>query len=160
MATTSCMLFVGTGALAQNSRSGVGTWKLDLPQSDFGCEPALKSATINILEDRPEMLSWRVHLIDAKGNVVSYSWSGPRDGSMHPVKENGRVIAQQSAKKDNEGALLRHGESPEGESFDAREVLSADGNTMTDEITQKSKDGKVCNEKYVYHKASGGAHEH
>lgn len=160
-ATTTCILCIATGASAQKSRSVVGTWKQDMSQSDFGCEAAPKPttpATITILEDRPEMLSWRVRTTDEKGKLVTYSWSGPRDGSMHPIMLSGKVIGQESAKRDSEDAMVRHGEFPEGESFDARSMMSADGNTITDEITDKSKDGKVCKEKQVYQRASGGAH--
>lgn len=139
---------------AQNNRSGVGTWKMDASQSDFGSDPAPRSVTITVLKDTPEMLSWRVHLIDGKGKAISYSWSGPENGSMHPVMQNGKEIGKQSARKEDDGSLLRHGEDPDGSSFDARSKISDDGNTMTEEATEKSKDGKETKAKTVYHRAS------
>jgi hypothetical protein len=86
------------------------------------------------------MLSWRVHLIDGKGKAISYSWSGPEDGSMQPVMQGGKEIGKQSAKKEDDGSLLRHGEDPDGSSFDARSKMSDDGNTMTEELTERLTD--------------------
>lgn len=63
------------------------------------------------------MLSLGVHLIDAKGKAISYSWSGPEDGSMQPVMQNGKEIGKQTAKKENDGSLLRHGEELDGSSL-------------------------------------------
>jgi hypothetical protein len=148
-----CALFA-TGALAQ-SKTAVGTWKMDMAKSDFGSEPAPKSVTVTILKDTPEMLSWRVHMIDDKGKPMSYSWKGPKDGSMHPVMQNGKEIEKQSAQTEGEGGLHRHGESPDGSTFDAYGKMSDDGKTMSEQITAKSKDGKESNGKYFYHRVSG-----
>ena len=142
---------LATGALAQ-SKTAVGTWKMDMAQSDFGSEPAPKSVTVTILKDTPEMLSWRVNMIDDKGKPMSYSWKGPKDGSMHPVMQNGKEIEKQSAQEEGEGGLHRHGEGPDGSSFDAHEKLSDDGKTMNEQITSKSKDGKESNSKSLYHR--------
>ena len=45
--------------------------------------------------------------------------------------------------------MVRRGEDNDG-SFEARSKVSADGNTLTDEITVKSKDGKETKERDVY----------
>jgi hypothetical protein len=139
-------------AMAQSKHSGVGTWKVDMSQSDFGSGPAPKSVTVTILKDTPKMLSWRVHMLDDKGKPINYSWSGPEDGSMHPVMQGGKEIGKQSAKKQDDGSLLRHGEDPDGSSFDARSKLSEDGTSMNEETTEKSKDGKESKQKIVYHR--------
>ena len=60
--------------------SSVGTWKLDVAKSSFGSDPAPKAVTLNILKDTPEANSWRVDVVDEKGQSMSYSWSGPQDG--------------------------------------------------------------------------------
>ena len=146
---------VGAIATAQNQHSAVGTWKMDVAQSDFGSEPAPKDVTIVLSKDTPEMLSWRVNMVDEKGKASSYSWHGAPDGTMHPVMQNGKSISKQSAKWQPDGALLRHGEDPDGSSFDARSIKSEDGNSMTDEITSKSKDGKETRQKFVFHRVKG-----
>ena len=147
-----CLLLFTTNVLTQVKTSAVGTWKLDSSKSDLGSEPAPKSITIDVLKDAPEMLSWRVHVVDDKGKAFSYSWSGPEDGSMHEVMQSGKIIGKQSAKKEADGALLRHGEDPDGSSFDSHSTLSADGKTMEDEINATSKDGKQTKYKYTYNR--------
>ena len=132
------------------SKSVVGTWKVDIAQSDFGSGPAPKSITVTILQDTPKMLSWRVHMIGHDGKVIAYSWKGPEDGTMHPVMENGKESGTQSAKREDDGSLTRHGEDPDGSSFDARSKLSDDGNTINEEITAKTKDNKESKSKTVY----------
>jgi hypothetical protein len=131
--------------------STVGTWKADLAKTTVGAEPAPKAITLTILEDSIASMSWRVDIVDAKGEPMSYSWSGPLDGSLQPVKDaKGQVLLQESLSRDEEGALLRHGVESNGSSFDARSTLSADGNTITDVITSKTKDGKTSTETHVY----------
>ncbi len=136
--------------------SGVGTWKLDVAKSSFGSEPAPKAVTLSILQDTPELCSWRVELVDAKGQSMSFSWSGPQDGSMQPVKDaQSQIIAQESLKRDKDGALLRHGaDTTDGSSFDGRATLSADGNTITDLVTSKTKDGKSSTVTMVYQRVA------
>src|SRR5215469_15253593 len=86
---------LAVGAWAQSKQPQLGMWKMDASQSDFGTGPVPKSVTVTILKDTPEMLSWRAHIVDDKGKSISYSWSGPQDGSMHPVMQNGKETSKQ-----------------------------------------------------------------
>lgn len=140
--------------LSQTQKSAVGTWKFDPTRSDLGSEPAPKSLFIVVLKDTPQMLSWRVRGTDEKGKPFSYSWSGPEDGTMHPVTVTSGSKMKESAKKESDGTLVRHGEDSDGSSFDASSSLSEDGNTMTDQVTEKSKDGKETTTKYVYERVT------
>ena len=148
-ATAICLLF-GVSVWGQDKHSQVGTWNVDIAHSTFGSEPVPKSITVVILKDTPQLLSWRVHGVDENGKAFAYSWSGPADGTMHPVMENGKEIGKQSAKREDDGTLDRHGEDPDGSAFDARDKLSDDGNTILEEATEKSKDGKETKTKGVY----------
>ena len=136
----------------------LGTWKLDLAKSTFGSEPPPKAITLTILTDTPELQSWRIEVVDAKGESHSFSWSGPQDGSLQPLKDpKGQVLLQESLKRDKDGALLRHGvDSTDGSSFDGRSTLSADGNTLTDVVTTKTKDGKTSKMTMVYQRVTAG----
>jgi hypothetical protein len=146
------ILAVSVG-LAQDKPSFTGDWKLDIAQSDFGSEPAPKSMGGTVFKETPQMLSYRVHGVDDKGKPFVYSWSGPEDGSMHPMMMKGKPVGQQSVRKESDGTFVRHGEdSTDGSTFDARGSLSQDGKTFTDEITEKSKDGKENREKQVLHR--------
>ena len=152
------MLLNASLAIAQTNPSkapAVGTWKMDLKQSTFGSEPPSKSVTLNIIKDTPEASAWRVDVVDSAGKSVSYSWSGPVDGTLQPLKgADGQVIGKESLKRDGD-ALLRRGEDPsDGSSFDSRAIMSADGNTITDVTTMKSKDGKTSKTTSVYRRVT------
>lgn len=144
-------LLLSTASFAQDT-SLTGTWKLDTKQSDFGSEPAPKSTTSTV-KDTPKMFSFRGHGVDDEGKSFSYSWSGPTDGSMHPTTDNGNVTGKSSIRKVRDG-FVRHGESTDGSSFDARATVSNDGNTITVEMTARSKDGKETKQKTVWHRVS------
>lgn len=154
LSATAIGVLLSISGWGQSKHSDVGTWNVDISQSTFGSEPAPKSITVVILKDTLQMLSWRVHGIDDKGKAFAYSWSGPEDGTMHPVMQNGKEVAKQSAKREDDGTLLRHGEDPDGSSFDARDKSSEDGKTIIEETTAKSKDSKESKTKTLYRRAS------
>jgi hypothetical protein len=132
-----------------------GVWELDLKQSVFNSEVRPKSGILNILRDTPDAMSWRYDEVDHTGKSLSYLWSGPIDGSMQDLKGNdGQVIAKASMKRDDD-AVLRHTEVPDVGVSDSRAIVSADGNTITDVTTMKSKDGETSNETAVYHRVVG-----
>lgn len=136
-----------------SNTSAVGTWKLDAAKSDFGPEAPPKSLTLTILKDTPQAESWRVELVTADGNQVSYSWTGPQDGSLQPLKDpNGQVLGHAGQKRDKDGALLRHGSDNSGASFETRATLSSDGNTITDVVKGKMPDGTTMSQTMVYHR--------
>ena len=153
-AVCACTLFACI-AWAQGHQSQVGTWKLDTAQSNFGSDPAPKSLTVTILKDTPQLLSWRVDGVDDKGKSFSYSWSGPQDGSLHPVMQGGKEVSKQSAKRNEDGSLLRHDEDPDGTTTDALSKVSEDGKMITDGASVKTKDGKESKQKWVYRRVSG-----
>ena len=68
-AVFACTL-LAISAWAQSKQSQLGTWNMDLSQSDFGSDAAPKSVTLTVLKDTPEMLSWRVHVVDDKGKIM------------------------------------------------------------------------------------------
>lgn len=144
-------LLLSTAAFAQN-RSLTGTWKLDTKQSDFGSEPPPKSMTAT-LKDTQKMFSLHGHGIDAKGKSFSYSWSGPEDGTMLPIRTGGKVSGKMSARKDGD-TLVRHSEdSTDGTIADYRATVSEDGKSATEEVTYRSKDGKESSkQKTVWHR--------
>ena len=88
--------------LAQDKPSAAGNWKLDIAQSDFGSDPAPKSVSGTISSDTPRMMSYHVINVDDKGNRSAFSWSGPEDGSIHPMMMNGKPVGRQSVKKESE----------------------------------------------------------
>lgn len=136
--------------------STVGTWKADLTKSSLESGPAPKAITLTILKDAPQLSSWRVDIVGPKGESTSFSWSGPANGRLQPVKDlKGAVLGQESLTLDNDGALRRHG-GDGAVSFDGHATLSADGNTITDVITSKTSDGKTLQDTIVYRRVTVG----
>ena len=133
---------------AQDKTSFEGTWKLDSAKGDSASDQPQMTMTATISKVAPNSLSIRLNGVDPTGKRFSNSWVGPEDGTMHPFdNESGR----QSVRRDG-NVLIRHGETSDGSTFDARESLSADGNTVTEEMTIKSKDGKEQKDKSVWHR--------
>ena len=154
--TVALTLVAASSAIPQTNaskRSAVGTWRLDLKQSQLVSAPAPKSLTLTILKDTPQLNSWRIEVVDAQGTPFSYSWSGPADGTMQSLKAaDGSEIGKQSLKRDGD-VLLYHGEDPiEGRSFDGRATMSADGDTIINVVTARTKDGKVSKDTFVMHR--------
>lgn len=154
LALSSFTLFAQTN---KSNTSIVGVWKVDVAKSTFNSQPAPQAITMTILKDTPDSSSWRIEVLVDKNQSISYSWSGPKDGSLQPLKDaKGQILAQESLKQDKDGALLRHGiDSNSGSSFDARAVLSEDGNTITDVVTMKAKDGKTATNTTIFRRVPG-----
>ncbi|HEY7352705.1 MAG TPA: hypothetical protein VH596_08060 [Terriglobales bacterium] len=150
--TISIIMFWALAVSAQSKSPIVGTWNLDTAKSEFS-STRVKSLTVVFSQDTPDMLVWHGQGIDGDGKPMDIAWSGPENGSMHSTMENGKPTFNQSAKKAEDGAILRHGEFDEG-SFDSRLKVSSDGKTLVDEIFAKSKDGKESKEKHVYRRVS------
>ena len=128
------ILAVSIGS-AQDKPSMVGSWKLDVTQSDLGSEPAPKSMAGTIRKETPQMLSYRVHGVDDKGKAFWYSWSGPEDGSKHPTLVNGKPSDQTFFTRNQDGTLVQHTENADGSTAEGRISLSPDGSTLTIEGT-------------------------
>jgi hypothetical protein len=133
---------------AQDKTSFEGTWKLDSAKDDSGSEQPLMGMTATISRVAPNFLSIRLSGIDPTGKPFSNSWVGPEDGTMHPFENASGV---QGVLRDG-NVLIRQGQTPDGSTYDARESLSADGNTLTGEMTIKSKDGKEDKSTSVWHR--------
>jgi hypothetical protein len=152
-----CAILIGmvlfcASAFAQKNSPFLGTWELDQTQSKLSPDTAIKSLTVVISQESPQMYSWHGSGKANDGKPVDIAWSGPEDGSMHPTIQEGKPSFSQSARKEGK-AVHRHGEW-DGGSFDARMTVSADGITLVDEIESVSKDGKETREKDVFHRVS------
>jgi hypothetical protein len=152
------LLVIGVASTAAAQTKGtrassVGTWKVDVQQSDFGSDPKPKSMTLTVLEDTPQHLSWRLDTVDGDGKPSSESWSGPLDGTMLSAKgPDGAEIYKASFKWDGD-VLQRHIEGALGP-LDGRTTMSTDGNTMTDVAIIKQPDGKTAKWMVLYHRDS------
>jgi hypothetical protein len=135
---------------AQNKTSFVGTWKLDSTKADSGPEQPQMTLTATISTVAPNSLSIRLDGVDPSGKSFSNVWIGAEDGMMHPF-DNG--TGRQSVRRDG-NVLIRQGEISDGSTYEARESLSPDGNTITGEMIIKSKDGKQQKSHSVWHRVT------
>jgi hypothetical protein len=133
---------------AQDKTSFEGTWKLDSAKGDSGSEQPLMTMTATISKFAPNSLSIRLNGVDPTGKRFSHSWVGPED---EPCIRSRTSLAGKASRRDG-NVLLRHGETSDGSTFDARDSLSADGNTFTEEMTINSKDGKEEKGNNVWHR--------
>lgn len=135
---------------AQNSAKG--SWKCDTAQSDFGSQPKPKSIHLVIIKDTPEMLTWHLTEVTADGKTVTRAWSGPEDGTTHPVKATGEK-GDASFKRDGND-MVENVKTSDGMSFESHISLSDDGKTMTEHTSGTAKDGKSITETIVWHKVT------
>lgn len=99
------------------------------------------------------MLAWHEREIGADGKPSHESWSGPEDGSMHPLKRsegNGEF-----GFSGNSSEFTIHEKMAGGETSEAKVTRSSDGNTMTEHITGKDKNGHPFTATIVWRKVHG-----
>lgn len=148
LAFTALLLTAALPFAFAQSNSGVGTWKFDAAQSDFGSQPKPKAMMLYITKDTPQMLAWHLRGIDADGKVIRESWSGPEDGSMQPLKFT--ISNGQSSFENNNGEFTIHEKLANGATSDATVVNSDGGNTMTEHVTGTAPNGQSFTETIVW----------
>lgn len=140
-------------AFAQNTSqnsSGVGTWKFEAAQSDFGSMPKPKSMTLYITKDTPQMLAWHLRGVDADGKPIHESWSGPQDGTMQTLKRSGG--SGQASFTNNNGTFTIHEKLANGETSDS--TVTSDGHTMTEKETGTDSKGQPFTATIVWHRVA------
>jgi hypothetical protein len=153
-----CLSVGATAVVGQTNAaktSSVGTWKLDLERSKFPSDfPKPQSMTLTILTDTPDAGSWRLEIVAEDGtNSPSLHWSGPKDGLMYPVQDaEGHTVWRANLRNDHD-ALIRHFELEPAGTIDSRATMSADGNTLSDEVVFTTLDGQVDKVVYVMHRS-------
>jgi hypothetical protein len=120
------------------------TWQLDQLRSDFGGGPGAKSDIFTVTSDKPNDLSMQFVTVDAAGQTVKSSWSGPENGEMLPVEGlPGTTFGID--RKGNEKWVFADGSTLEG-------VLSVskDKRTVLVRGTLTGKDGKTYQQVLMY----------
>lgn len=140
-------------ALAQNS--SVGTWRYDAAASDFGSQPKPKSIHLVITKDSAAMLAWHLTEVSADGKTGTRSWSGPKDGTMHPLKTS--TGTGQASFKGDENEMTINEKTPDGMTGEAHITKSDNGDTMTEHFTGTDKSGNQATETIVWHRLKHAA---
>jgi hypothetical protein len=124
-----CLL---TGAAIAQSKSAVGTWKLDPSQSQ---NSSFKSANLVITKDDETQIAWRISGVGQDGNAIHESFSEKRE-TEGPVK--GMEGEKATWHKDGSFDVT----TADGKSIHMASSLSDDGTTMTVTGTSDGKDVK------------------
>ncbi len=120
------------------------TWRLDQMRSDFGGNLRLKSDIFTVTSDTPARLSLSFVTVDAAGQTMKSSWSGPENGSMLPLDgAPGTMFGMD--KKGHE-----HWVFADGSTLDAMMSLSKDKQTVLVRGTLTTRDGKTYQQVLVY----------
>src|SRR5579884_2154390 len=127
------LLMASFAFAAGPKHNGVGTWKTNVDQSDYGDLPKPKSETLRITKSTPKELAWTYESTDADGKTRHSSWRGAPDGSMHQT--DGDMKADMGFKW--EGDTLKYNMKENGGTSEDTVTFSDDGKTMTDEGTFK-----------------------
>ena len=124
-----CLL---TGAAFAQTKSAVGTWKLDASQSQ---NTPFKSADLVVTKDDANQVAWRLTGVGQDGKTVHQSFAEKREAEG-PVK--GANGEKGTWHKDGSFDLT----TPDGKTAHMTSSLSDDGKTMTITGTQDEKDVK------------------
>ena len=106
----------------------VGKWVLDLKQSSLGSDPyeQFDAWTLTFTQVTTTSLAWTSNAI-IHGKTITFSWTGPIDGSPKPL-----IGAEGSdAYRWRKSALIRLSDLGHGETKRDTVTISRDGETMT-----------------------------
>ncbi|HEY4355624.1 MAG TPA: hypothetical protein VGN16_07760 [Acidobacteriaceae bacterium] len=138
-------LILVPGALAGHTHAPNSSWKLNAGASDFGQGPSMKSDLYVIHTDSDKWLTFEDTTVDGDGKTWKISWSGPQDGSPHPVK--GMPGATYSSKTADDSS---HFAFPDGTVEDTTLAMSGDKKRVTLTVDGKTKDGKSFHQTLIY----------
>jgi hypothetical protein len=116
------------GLSADHPDSLVGKWVLDLKQSSLGSDPyeQFDAWTLTFTQATSTSLAWTSDAT-IHGKTVTFSWTGPIDGSPRPLIGTEGSDAYRWRKT----ALIRLSDLGPGEKKRDTVTLSRDGETMT-----------------------------
>ncbi len=121
------------------------TWTLNLGESDFGSGPAMKSDVFVMITDTEKQAKFTDSMVDGDGKTWNSSWSGPADGTTHPM--TGMAGATYSTDVATDRSVLT---LPDGTTIACDFSVSPDKKKFINKCVAKTKDGKQANQTMVY----------
>ena len=145
------MLVLITAAVMLSTADGfMGTWKQNMAKSTYSPGPAPKSATYTHTQDGDWIIQ-KCEFINAEGKSISTTTRFKRDGKEYPYTSFSGVQKTITSKRINartNEAIVKNGTETEI----VRDVLAADGKTITRKITGNDNKGQQVHESQVYEK--------
>ena len=129
---------------AHTHLSTPSTWTLNVGESNMGTGPVMKSDTFVVLTDTDKWAKWTDVMVDGDGKTWKTSWSGPADGTPHPMTGMDGNWSTNAA-TDVSTMTLQDG-SVQTCNFS----LSSDKKKFHEKCVVKSPDGKQINQTLVY----------
>lgn len=145
------MLVLITAAVMLSPADGfMGTWKQNLAKSTYSPGPAPKSATYTHTQDGDWVIQ-KCDFINSEGKSISTTTRFKRNGKEYPYTSfsgaHKTITSKRINARTNE-AIVKYGTEKET----VRDVLSADGKTITRIITGIDTKGQLIRESQVYEK--------
>ncbi len=145
------MLVLITAAVMLSPVDGfMGTWKQNLAKSTYSPGPAPKSATHTHTQDGDWVIQ-KCDFINSEGKSISTTTRFKRNGKEYPYTSfsgaHKTITSKRINARTNE-AIVKYGTEKET----VRDVLSADGKTITRIITGIDTKGQLIRESQVYEK--------
>ncbi len=128
----------------------MGTWKQNMAKSTYSPGPAPKSATYTHTQDG-EWISQKCEFINAEGKSIFTTTRFKRDGKEYPYTSFSgaqKTITSNRINARTNEAIVKYGTEKET----VRDVLAADGKTITRTITGTDTKGQQVRENQVYEK--------
>jgi hypothetical protein len=142
------VLLLSFAAGAQAPKGLEGTWTLDAAKSTFHPGPAYKSMTLTYspIENGVKIVA---EIVMADGTKQQWEMSPLYDGKDHPVtgNPNADTISVQKAAGNKSQSTFKKGGKVTGENV---RTLSADGKTLTIEVTGTDDKGQKVHNKLVF----------
>lgn len=121
------------------------TWTLNLSESNFGSGPAMKGDVFVMITDTEKWAKYTDVTVDGDGKTWKTSWSGPENGTPHPVKGMPGATFSTNAATDVSVMTL-----PDGTAITCDFSLSSDKKKFTNKCQAKMKDGKTTDQTMIY----------
>jgi hypothetical protein len=144
------LILITAAVMLSPADSFMGTWKQNMAKSTYSPGPAPKSATYTHSQDG-DWISQKCDFINAEGKLISTTTRFKRDGKEYPYTSFSGAQKTITSKRINartNEAMVKYGTEKET----VRDVLSADGKTITRTITGTDTKGHQIRESQVYEK--------
>ena len=143
-------VLITTAVMLSPADGFMGTWKQNMAKSTYSPGPAPKSATYIHTQDGDWIIQ-KCEFINSEGKSISTTTRFKRDGKEYPYTSFSgaqKTITSKRINAQTNESIVKYGIEKET----VRDVLAADGKTITRTITGTDTKGQQVRENQVYEK--------
>ena len=144
------LILITAAVMLSPADSFMGTWKQNMAKSTYSPGPAPKSAIYSHTQDGDWIIQ-KCEFINAEGKLISTTTRFKRDGKEYPYTSFSGALKTITSKRINARtteSIVKYGLEKET----VRDVLAADGKTITRTITGTDTNGQQVRQSQVYEK--------